>query len=87
MTEANANGTKTNGNRPKGPRCIALVGPFQSGKTTLLEALLARTGARTINWPFGFTIRAMVLRFDRMIFAGLIIYFQNCGRYSLYVNR
>ena len=45
MTEANANGTKTNGNRPKGPRCIALVGPFQSGKTTLLEALLARTGA------------------------------------------
>jgi elongation factor G len=45
MTEANANGTKTNGNRPKGPRCIALVGPFQSGKTTLLEAILARTGA------------------------------------------
>lgn len=34
-----------NGNRPKGPRCIALVGPFQSGKTTLLEAILARTGA------------------------------------------
>jgi elongation factor G len=28
-----------------GPRCIALVGPFQSGKTTLLEAILARTGA------------------------------------------
>jgi elongation factor G len=28
-----------------GPRCIALVGPFQSGKTTLLEGLLARTGA------------------------------------------
>ncbi len=26
-------------------RCIALVGPFQSGKTTLLEAILARTGA------------------------------------------
>src|ERR1700733_10729941 len=37
-----------NGNhatRATGPRCIALVGPFQSGKTTLLEAILARTGA------------------------------------------
>ena len=30
---------------PRGPRCIALVGPFQSGKTTLLEAILARLGA------------------------------------------
>lgn len=29
---------------PRGPRCIALVGPFQSGKTSLLEAILARTG-------------------------------------------
>src|SRR5262250_2158202 len=29
---------------PTGPRCIALVGPFQSGKTTLLEAILTRTG-------------------------------------------
>ena len=34
-----------NGARATGPRCIALVGPFQSGKTTLLEAILARTGA------------------------------------------
>src|ERR1700726_4098126 len=33
------------GTMPKGPRCIALVGPFQSGKTTLFEAILARTGA------------------------------------------
>jgi elongation factor G len=37
---ANANG----GTRTTGPRCVALVGPFQSGKTTLLEAILARTG-------------------------------------------
>ncbi|CAN5192025.1 elongation factor G [soil metagenome] len=37
-----------NGNgRVPGPRCIALVGPFASGKTTLLEAILARTGAVT----------------------------------------
>ncbi len=34
-----------NDNRVAGPRCIALVGPFASGKTTLLEAILARTGA------------------------------------------
>jgi elongation factor G len=33
------------GTRATGPRCVALVGPFQSGKTTLLEAILARTGA------------------------------------------
>src|SRR5262245_26803599 len=39
------NGSGPNGTRSTGPRCIALVGPFQSGKTTLLEAILARTGA------------------------------------------
>ena len=33
-----------NGGRATGSRCIAIVGPFQSGKTTLLEAILARTG-------------------------------------------
>ena len=33
--------------RIAGPRCVALVGPFASGKTTLLEAILARTGAIT----------------------------------------
>ena len=33
-----------NGRGPAGPRCIAIVGPFQSGKTTLLEAILERTG-------------------------------------------
>jgi len=31
--------------RVAGPRAIALVGPFASGKTTLLEAILERTGA------------------------------------------
>ncbi|MBX6329171.1 MAG: elongation factor G, partial [Pseudolabrys sp.] len=39
------NGRDPGGTRNAGPRCIALVGPFQSGKTTLLEAILARTGA------------------------------------------
>ncbi len=33
-----------NGRPAPGPRCIAIVGPFQSGKTTLLEAILERTG-------------------------------------------
>ncbi len=33
------------GRRVQGSRCIALVGPYLSGKTTLLEALLFRTGA------------------------------------------
>jgi len=35
------------GGRIAGPKCIALTGPFASGKTTLLEAILARTGAVT----------------------------------------
>ncbi|MET0605086.1 MAG: elongation factor G [Beijerinckiaceae bacterium] len=34
-----------NGRQSAGPRCIAIVGPFQSGKTTLLESMLARMGA------------------------------------------
>ncbi|MBL8583199.1 MAG: GTP-binding protein, partial [Rhizobiaceae bacterium] len=33
------------GGRRTGPKCIAIVGPFASGKSTLLEAILARTGA------------------------------------------
>lgn len=33
------------GGRRTGPKCIAIVGPYASGKTTLFEALLARTGA------------------------------------------
>ncbi|MBL8569701.1 MAG: elongation factor G [Phreatobacter sp.] len=39
------NAGEQGGRRQAGPRCIALVGPFQSGKTTLLEAILERTGA------------------------------------------
>ncbi len=41
-----ANGA-ANGRRETGPRLIAIVGPYQSGKTTLLEALLFRSGATT----------------------------------------
>src|ERR1700683_2338004 len=37
-----ANGNSST--RAAGPRCVALVGPFQSGKTTLLEAILTRAG-------------------------------------------
>jgi elongation factor G len=32
-----------NGRRSVGPRCIAIVGPFQSGKTALFQSILART--------------------------------------------
>ncbi len=39
-----------NGNAAgRSPRCIALIGPHASGKTTLFEALLARTGATGIE--------------------------------------
>lgn len=37
--------SSTNGRERQGPRCIALVGPYLSGKTTLLEAILFRLGA------------------------------------------
>ncbi len=33
------------GRKPSGPRCVALVGPYLSGKTSLLESLLAACGA------------------------------------------
>jgi len=36
--------SETGDRRIAGPRLIALVGPFQSGKTSLLEAILARGG-------------------------------------------
>ena len=38
---------KSDGAKGRSARCIALVGPYLSGKTTLLEAILARTGAVT----------------------------------------
>jgi elongation factor G len=37
--------TQNGDRRVSGPRLIALVGPFQSGKTTLLESILGRAGA------------------------------------------
>ena len=36
---------KRAGGRRTGPKCIAIVGPFASGKSTLLEAILLRSGA------------------------------------------
>ncbi|MGB8816594.1 MAG: elongation factor G [Rhizobiaceae bacterium] len=36
---------KRSGDRSQGPKCVAIVGPFASGKTSLFEALLARTGS------------------------------------------
>ena len=49
---------KTDGQADRSPRCIALVGPYLSGKTTLLEAILARTGAiaRQGNMAAGNTV-------------------------------
>jgi elongation factor G len=38
---------KVENSAARSPRCIALVGPYLSGKTSLLEAILARTGAIT----------------------------------------
>ena len=38
------NGTQGGRGGVHSARCIALIGPFASGKTTLLEAILARTG-------------------------------------------
>ncbi len=38
---------QSEGQEGRSPRCIALVGPYLSGKTTLLEAILARTGKIT----------------------------------------
>jgi elongation factor G len=45
MGQSDGSGRETRPGRTA--RCIALVGPYLSGKTTLLEAILARTGAVT----------------------------------------
>ncbi len=42
---AQSDGLKAGASGSPRSRCIALVGPYLSGKTTLLEAILARTGA------------------------------------------
>jgi len=42
-----------NGTDTGAARCIALVGPYLSGKTTLLESILARTGAITRQGTVG----------------------------------
>ncbi|AOO83516.1 elongation factor G [Bosea vaviloviae] len=44
MAATSRNEGNANGVRGGGPRCIAIVGPFQSGKTTLLESILERCG-------------------------------------------
>ena len=41
------------GGRRSGPKCVAIVGPFASGKSTLLEAILARTGTIPRQNPIG----------------------------------
>ncbi len=49
QAQKGGNGTEGGRTRARGARCIALIGPFASGKTTLLEAILSRTG--TISRP------------------------------------
>ncbi|MEE8579856.1 MAG: GTP-binding protein, partial [Hyphomicrobium sp.] len=40
-------GPRSGANGGQSSRCIALIGPYSSGKTTLLEAILARSGGVT----------------------------------------
>ncbi|MEF3367189.1 elongation factor G [Methylocystis sp. 9N] len=44
MGQAISQGAQSHETRAQGPRLIALAGPFQCGKTTLLEAILAHAG-------------------------------------------
>jgi len=45
LSPASSQGAHSHEARARGPRLIALAGPFQCGKTTLLEAILAHAGA------------------------------------------
>ena len=58
------NGAGPNVIKNTGPRCIALVGPFQSGKTTLLEAILCphRRGAAARHGGRGYHLSATPAR-------------------------
>lgn len=49
----NTDGTGRTAGRRTGPKCIAIVGPMGSGKTTLFEAILERTGAIAKRVPGG----------------------------------
>lgn len=49
QAQKGGNGTEGGRTGARSARCIALIGPFASGKTTLLEAILSRTG--TISRP------------------------------------
>ena len=44
MPDPQTNSATNGGRHPTAPRCAALVGPYLSGKTTLLEALLFACG-------------------------------------------
>ena len=47
MGQSHPGSAPSGGATPRSSRCIALIGPYLSGKTTLLEAILARTGGIT----------------------------------------
>ena len=47
QAQKGGNGTQGGRSGVRNARCIALIGPFASGKTTLLEAILSRTGTIT----------------------------------------